>query len=671
MRPILFFIIVLIGLACSRKYPPPPPPPIYEPDFSDCNFYNDYSAKERFYASYTKTNIMKQLPLRLALLLCIAQTGFSQLQLKNIYQEDSAALSGLHRSNGVAVSKDNRSVYVAADDAVVVFSRNGTTGALSVQQTVADMGIGAPYNLVYGAYRICLSPDQNQVFATSTFALRVFNRNAATGLLTPHQVLDISQTGFCGSNGEIVCSGDGKHIYVLSNCGDDGILTLERNPATGIISFLDVMQADEPGLSCLEQVEGLDISPDGKSLYTASPNASCVTMFSRNPATGLLLKTQDLMYASSQQALAYARKVRVSPDGKQVYAATNFNSDGAMAVLSRDTTTGMLTYAQELLYLCCDDPLEVPESIEIAPNGKYVYVSSNFGNSISLFARDLESGLLRYVKSYTDTLGGSLPLGLPLQVAVSPDNRDLYVASVFTNGVLHFKIELFLGNDGDFCLGDTLTLMPNRSFSNYIWSTGQTGVGMIDINESGDYALTATDEFGFTETDTISINFYLPDAYIGNDTSLQYGESIYLFPFNGFATFQWFDGSTYPGLVIQHDKPEGDTLFVWLYATDANGCSDADTLVLILQKSVATGEPGQTFEVSVAPNPASGLTTVFLPGISGKTTLGLYAPDGRLLVSRTCQNEKETLNLSELPQGCYLLKITGPEGQTVKKIIRK
>ena len=47
MKSILFFIIVLTGLACSRKYPPPPPPPIYEPDLSDCNFYNDYSAKER------------------------------------------------------------------------------------------------------------------------------------------------------------------------------------------------------------------------------------------------------------------------------------------------------------------------------------------------------------------------------------------------------------------------------------------------------------------------------------------------------------------------------------------------------------------------------------------------------------------------------------------------
>lgn len=45
MRSILFFIAVLTSLACSRKLPPPMPDDMVY--IGDCNYYNDYSVKER------------------------------------------------------------------------------------------------------------------------------------------------------------------------------------------------------------------------------------------------------------------------------------------------------------------------------------------------------------------------------------------------------------------------------------------------------------------------------------------------------------------------------------------------------------------------------------------------------------------------------------------------
>lgn len=49
MRLLFFILAVFVGMSCSRKMPPPPPPPTPENfvDNSPCNFYNDYSAKER------------------------------------------------------------------------------------------------------------------------------------------------------------------------------------------------------------------------------------------------------------------------------------------------------------------------------------------------------------------------------------------------------------------------------------------------------------------------------------------------------------------------------------------------------------------------------------------------------------------------------------------------
>jgi hypothetical protein len=48
MRFLFFILAVLTGLGCSPKLPLPPPPVLEDfVDNSDCNFYNDYSAKER------------------------------------------------------------------------------------------------------------------------------------------------------------------------------------------------------------------------------------------------------------------------------------------------------------------------------------------------------------------------------------------------------------------------------------------------------------------------------------------------------------------------------------------------------------------------------------------------------------------------------------------------
>ena len=95
---------------------------------------------------------------------------------------------GLKNATGVTVSPDGRSVYVAAvDDAVVVFARNLTSGALTPAGCVGNSGTGPPSCIgadgLAGANAVTVSPDGRNAYVTAaeSNAVVVFGRAVSTG----------------------------------------------------------------------------------------------------------------------------------------------------------------------------------------------------------------------------------------------------------------------------------------------------------------------------------------------------------------------------------------------------------------------------------------------------------------------------------------------------------
>ena len=98
-------------------------------------------------------------------------------------------------ARGVAVSPDNRHVYVAAQNsnAVAIFARNTTTGALAqlngLAGCIAENGDGVTCAVGAGlreAVFVTMSPDSTNVYVASQLsdAVAAFSRNAVTGALT-------------------------------------------------------------------------------------------------------------------------------------------------------------------------------------------------------------------------------------------------------------------------------------------------------------------------------------------------------------------------------------------------------------------------------------------------------------------------------------------------------
>jgi sugar lactone lactonase YvrE len=171
---------------------------------------------------------------------CVSQNGAGPCA-------DGHALDG---ANGVATSLDGKSVYVASffDDAVVRFSRNTTTGAITeppttagcVSETGADVcvdGRGLDF-----ANAVAVSPDGKSVYVASTDSNAVarFNRGPVAGGITQ----PAGNTGCVSDMGGLGCdlgrgllganlvavSPDGTSVYVGSSSGNGAVAHFVRAP---------------------------------------------------------------------------------------------------------------------------------------------------------------------------------------------------------------------------------------------------------------------------------------------------------------------------------------------------------------------------------------------------------------------------------------------------------
>jgi DNA-binding beta-propeller fold protein YncE len=289
---------------------------------------------------------------------------------------DGRALS---RTSAVAVSADGKSVYAtsAGGNAIAVFARDTTTGELTqlggAAACMRATGTGCRVaRALENPISVTVSPDDRNVYvaAAAGDAILVFRRNATTGALyqptTPAGCVSEDGTGGSCTDGKaldaplsVVVSPDSRHVYAAS-AFSDAVAIFRRNSTTGALEqpvgpagragcVSDTGSAGACGDAKALDVSGqngwatLAISPDGANVYVASGSSQAVAVFSRHAASGALLQPAGTAGCVSEtgsgpcadgKALALPRGVGVSADGKNVYAA----SGNAIAVFARQTS---------------------------------------------------------------------------------------------------------------------------------------------------------------------------------------------------------------------------------------------------------------------------------------------------------------------------------------------
>jgi 6-phosphogluconolactonase (cycloisomerase 2 family) len=359
------------------------------------------------------------------------------------------------QASAVVVSPDGAHVYVTAGngDALVAFERDVGTGALSHLQTVLDDMDGV--DGLATASSVVLSPGGAHLYVTSArdSAIAVFSRDAETGMLS---FVEAELEGVAGVRGleaahESALSPDGAHVYVASPGRDDAtpavpgrVSLFRRDAATGVLTFVEAVTDDIDGVTGLDGVSSVTLSPDGAHVYTTAFRDDAVAVFERNAVTGALgFVTAYLDGGGAVNGLDGATEATLSPDGAQLYAVsidhTFGGGENALVTFDRDTVTGELQFSEALLGgMGGIDALRQPSSVSLPSDGSLVMVTGVMADAVSVFARDAATGRLDLREVRVDDVDCVDGLETAVRSAVSPDAAHVYVA-----GLLEAKVAVF------------------------------------------------------------------------------------------------------------------------------------------------------------------------------------------------------------------------------------
>jgi len=351
--------------------------------------------------------------------------------------------SGLESQTSLVVSPDGRNVYSVASNALIEFSRDQATGALTEIGCVTGSTIPcAPEHDASEAQAmndpaaIAISPNGANVYVTAEEAGAVvtFSREAGTGLLAETGCVSHSIASGCTNvgarglkePGAVRVSADERSLYVTS-FGEQAVAEFERDTTPG------------PEEGTLKQL--------------AAPN-ECI---SSEPSSKCKAKAVGLEEASS---------VALSPEGKDVYVAavgtgTSGSHGGDIAEFERDTTAGpedgalkQLSGANACLTStgvtgCANvEHINGPGELVVSPDEQNVYANSFAENAILEFSRE-SSGQLKQLagpntcisSSATTPTGCTAVKGIegPFGMAISPEGSNLYVAGIADNAIAVFE----------------------------------------------------------------------------------------------------------------------------------------------------------------------------------------------------------------------------------------
>jgi len=349
----------------------------------------------------------------------------------------------LARSTSVAISPDGRNIYTTAygSRCLVVFSRDNVTGYIERLKTIPLKGAFTTRVSPNGRYVVCAdvhSTLAHLAYFDGTNSVRLFERDQSTGDLT---LLDSVTNGENGIENldyvvDAVFSPDSRFVYVAAR--RSAAVSVFRITAQKQLGFV---QSDKGKDECFDGARGISISPDGEYLYVVSNQANTLTVLQRNAETGKVnLKQVVTNEQGDIHGLQSVWDVTCSPDGEFVY--TNGGPEerrgrGPHSVCAfKRMTDGSLSLVQEIPG---GESWRVDGRagrLRISPDGKYLYALGMDSDSIVAFQRDPKTGKLTRLQTHSFRTIGKYCF--PADLAISPDGEYVYVGGegIGLNGII-------------------------------------------------------------------------------------------------------------------------------------------------------------------------------------------------------------------------------------------
>jgi len=179
-----------------------------------------------------------------------------------------------------------------------------------------------------------------------------------------------------------------KHVLVPS-LGSDTVRQFNFDPATGALTANGVFKTEDKS-----GPRHIRLSGNEKFAYLLTELHASVYVLPYDAKTGTLGKPVQVVNAMppNAQVKPWAAEIQLTPNGKFLY--TSERTTSTISTFRVDSTSGMLTPVDTVATEA------QPRMFQIDPSGKYLYVVGEKSDSMTSYAIDQGSGKLTKLKQY-------------------------------------------------------------------------------------------------------------------------------------------------------------------------------------------------------------------------------------------------------------------------------
>ncbi|RZT02489.1 lactonase family protein [Cuneatibacter caecimuris] len=283
---------------------------------------------------------------------------------------------------------------------------------------------------VNNAAYLTVSADKRFLYAVVDEGIAAFR------VLSNGNLRHLNTAGIKGMRGCYV-STDKRNRYIFVAGYHDGKATVLRLNQDGSVGDITAEIYDRGVGSVAERnfrphITCVRLTPDEKFLCVADPGIDQVKIYRFNHEDGSL-RMVDIIRCELESA---PRHLGFSPDGRHMYLLSelknyittyDYNGEGSHPEFKFKQLVSTLPKKYNEISAAC--------AIRMSRDGKYVFCSNAGDDSVGIFSRDEESGLL-YQESVLPISGE-----YPKDIILFPDGRHLASLNQDSNSVTFFKID--------------------------------------------------------------------------------------------------------------------------------------------------------------------------------------------------------------------------------------
>ena len=508
-----------------------------------------------------------------------------------------------------------------------------------------------------------------------------------------------------GGNSYVWSNGSASNSIGVSQSGTYSVTATSIEGCTGststYVTVNPLPNVSISGNNSFCQGGSVSLMASGASSYSWSNGSNNATITVSNPGTYTVIGTNAAGCSATASKTVTVNPSYNIPLSQSICQGETYNFNGQYL-----TTAG--SYTQSLSTVNgCDSIITLTLTVKALPSPT---ISGNTviceGQTTTLTA----TGGISYAWSNGGT-NGSVTVSQSGIYTVTATNAEGCSATANVTVTVNPLPTVVVGGNSTICEGDSTTLTASGADS-YSWSTGDN-TASVSINAFGVYTVTGTSTEGCSNTANVTVLVsQAPQITISGETDLCAGEST-TFTANGGETYLWSNGSTDNTLIVS-------TTGTWqVIGYNAAGCSSmASATVSVWQPAAseftvscpdscytwngteycASGDYAQTLQtvhgcdsvvtlhltitvgiddhdlagsVKVFPNPANAMLNVQCSMGDEAATIELLDVTGKLLRTISATGETTSINVSDLADGMYFVRVTTEAGMVTKPFVVK